>query len=230
MWARRPVSRVLCRPRDADAAAIPLDRPLPDGSRDQPGHLGPVTVLPSCEGALSLFGLAPGGACHAVPVARSAVRSYRTLSPLPHAIRTREGRFAFCGAIPGIAPGGCCPPPCHRGARTFLDPRRSRDRPAIWPAAQMGRDDTGVNFFAGFGALGGRSVRPSQSVSSPMGPQSGRRGGGAQAQQGHQPGAGLAVGAAVDQVGPPVALEGRDHRRGVGVIAPRRRAVVAQPG
>ncbi len=31
----------------------------------------------------SLFGLAPGGACLAIPVTRDAVRSYRTLSPLP---------------------------------------------------------------------------------------------------------------------------------------------------
>ena len=30
----------------------------------------------------SLFGFAPGGVCLASPVARSAVRSYRTLSPL----------------------------------------------------------------------------------------------------------------------------------------------------
>ena len=32
---------------------------------------------------LLLFGLAPGGVCRAAPVARRAVRSYRTLSPLP---------------------------------------------------------------------------------------------------------------------------------------------------
>ena len=38
---------------------------------------------PMRPGATSLFGLAPGGACHAVPVARSAVGSYPTLSPLP---------------------------------------------------------------------------------------------------------------------------------------------------
>ena len=31
----------------------------------------------------SLFGLAPGGVCRAASVAGSAVRSYRTLSPLP---------------------------------------------------------------------------------------------------------------------------------------------------
>ena len=30
-----------------------------------------------------LFGLAPGGVCHAAFVTKSAVRSYRTLSPLP---------------------------------------------------------------------------------------------------------------------------------------------------
>ena len=30
-----------------------------------------------------LFGLAPGGVCHATPVTSSPVRSYRTLSPLP---------------------------------------------------------------------------------------------------------------------------------------------------
>ncbi len=32
---------------------------------------------------LSLFGLAPGGVYRARPVAVAAVRSYRTLSPLP---------------------------------------------------------------------------------------------------------------------------------------------------
>jgi len=31
----------------------------------------------------SLFGIAPGGACHASPVARPAVGSYPTVSPLP---------------------------------------------------------------------------------------------------------------------------------------------------
>jgi hypothetical protein len=71
------------RTLEPDAATIPLDRPLRDGSRDQPGRLGPTTALPACAGAESLFGLAPGGACRAVDVAANAVRSYRTLSPLP---------------------------------------------------------------------------------------------------------------------------------------------------
>src|ERR1700739_3950442 len=33
--------------------------------------------------AASLFGLAPGGVYHAGPVTKAAVRSYRTVSPLP---------------------------------------------------------------------------------------------------------------------------------------------------
>lgn len=35
------------------------------------------------EAFVPLFGLAPGGVYHATSVTRSAVRSYRTLSPLP---------------------------------------------------------------------------------------------------------------------------------------------------
>ena len=31
-----------------------------------------------------LFDIAPGGACHAAPVARGAVGSYSTVSPLPN--------------------------------------------------------------------------------------------------------------------------------------------------
>ena len=42
---RRPISRVLCRPRTG-ATIIPLDRPLLDGSRDLPGRLRPMTALP----------------------------------------------------------------------------------------------------------------------------------------------------------------------------------------
>src|ERR1700730_5794075 len=41
--------------------------------------------------APSLFGLAPGGVCRAADVTAGAVRSYRTVSPLPH-LSTRVGR------------------------------------------------------------------------------------------------------------------------------------------
>ena len=38
----------------------------------------------SCLKTSFLFSLAPGGVCHARFVTKSAVRSYRTLSPLPY--------------------------------------------------------------------------------------------------------------------------------------------------
>src|SRR5512132_2025392 len=65
---------------------IHLGRPLPDASRDRPGRRrgNPLAGLLSQDaGVPSLFGLAPGGVYRAVAVAGDAVRSYRTLSPLP---------------------------------------------------------------------------------------------------------------------------------------------------
>ncbi len=78
----------------------------------------------------SLFGLAPGGACHAGFVAEPAVRSYRTISPLP-GLKGRW-RFVFCGAFPGVTPAGHYPAPCFRGARTFL--QRPKPPAAIRPS------------------------------------------------------------------------------------------------
>jgi len=85
----------------------------------------------------SLFGFAPGGVCLAGRVTASAVRSYRTLSPLLRrhfgtAVELFDGwaegpaeRSAFCGTVPGVAPAGGYPAPCFHGARTFL----SRHKP-----------------------------------------------------------------------------------------------------
>ena len=82
--ARRPVSRVLYPPQWWRAMTIPLGRPLPDASRDRPGRRRGKPAWPGAGPAVSsLFGLAPGGVCRAVAVAGNAVRSYRTLSPLP---------------------------------------------------------------------------------------------------------------------------------------------------
>ena len=64
----------------------------------------------------SLFGFAPGGVYHAATVTGLAVRSYRTLSPLP----VENGRSALCGTFPGVAPAGRYPAPSLHGARTFL--------------------------------------------------------------------------------------------------------------
>ena len=124
---RRPVSRVLFRTEMQRRSFIwtvhrwTVLATYPDVRGGEPCNR-------SC--ATSLFGLAPGGACHAVAVTRDAVGSYPTLSPLPV---PQVRRFAFCGAIPRVTPGGHYPPPFHRGARTFLDKGRNprRDRPAV---------------------------------------------------------------------------------------------------
>src|SRR6185436_7706221 len=49
-----------------------------------------------------LFGLAPGGVCRAASVAGSAVRSYRTVSPLPRLKRNAPRRSVLCGTVPGV--------------------------------------------------------------------------------------------------------------------------------
>jgi len=119
--------------------AIHLGRPLPGASRDRPGRRRGNPPGRPKAGLPPLLGLAPGGVCPAAAVAGGAVRSYRTISPLP--ARTsrswgQDGRFAFCGTVPGVAPAGRYPAPCFRGARTFL-PRGERTRhkgghPAVW--------------------------------------------------------------------------------------------------
>ena len=137
--ARWPVSRVLSTepPRTIEVLrrmAIHLGRPLPDASRDQPGRRS--GNAPGRHAAVpSLFGLAPGGVYRAASVAGRAVRSYRTLSPLPAGL-TAGRRFAFCGTFPRVAPAGRYPAPCFRGARTFLPPARGPEsgHPAIWPS------------------------------------------------------------------------------------------------
>ena len=120
-WIRWPVSRVLCRLRShGDAAAIPLDRLSPDGSRDRPGRLGrrglpalrptrrPYSVL--LQAGLAMPSRSPGPRWALTP----------PFHPYPSSPCGFGRRFAFCGAIPGVAPGGRYPPPFRRGARTFL--------------------------------------------------------------------------------------------------------------
>jgi hypothetical protein len=80
--ARRPVSRVLSSSVLAAGRPFLWDAPCgaphatnPDGGAGMP--VRPLRARPS------LFGLAPGGVYPATPVARGAVRSCRTVSPLP---------------------------------------------------------------------------------------------------------------------------------------------------
>src|ERR1051325_7561580 len=74
--AERSISRVLY------LATIRLGPPLPTGSSDQPGAIA--------RAARPLSGLASGGVCRALSVTGEAVRSYRTVSPLP------ISRWAVC--------------------------------------------------------------------------------------------------------------------------------------
>ena len=101
---RRPVSRVLSR------VVIHLGRTSPHASSDLPGSRAGHASPPRGRHA-PLFGLAPGGVYPATDVATGAVRSYRTISPLPlrpirDDARTATGgrRSVFCGTFRGLAP------------------------------------------------------------------------------------------------------------------------------
>ena len=82
--------------KSANVTAIPLGRRLPGASSNLPGRPDldtdpEASVLAHENFAPSLFGLAPGGVCRAAGVTAGAVRSYRTVSPLPR-LSTRAGR------------------------------------------------------------------------------------------------------------------------------------------
>ena len=133
-----PVSRILSRelpPMDDHSSAAPVTRAVKLPTR----ALG---LKRPCGGFLSdpcharpLFGIAPGGACRAVPVARSAVGSYPTVSPSPRFAEGEpsllSGQTLLCGAFPGVAPAGGYPAPLLHGVRTFLEghPPRSSSHP-----------------------------------------------------------------------------------------------------
>ena len=85
--------------------------------------------------ATSLFGLAPGGVCRAVRVATCAVRSYRTISPLPAPpLRVARRRYlsvalSVGSRLPGVTwhPALWSPdfPPFRLAAKTRLPGRLS---------------------------------------------------------------------------------------------------------
>ena|SRR5437016_2591689 len=101
----RSVSRILYGV--AAVTVIPLGHSLLHGSSDLPGGLArrAGTHAP-CGATPSLFGLAPCGVCRASRITARAVRSYRTLSPLPRPL-TAEAvcsllRFPSNGLEPAI--------------------------------------------------------------------------------------------------------------------------------
>ncbi len=102
----RPVSRVLFRGKPRGGGHSSRACVAARLQRAVPGGWGGPPDTPPCGGDASLFALAPGGVCRAAPVTRGAVRSYRTVSPLPRRPRGPVRRSALCGTVPRIAPAG----------------------------------------------------------------------------------------------------------------------------
>ena len=78
------------------------DRCRPARARDPPR--GPWTRVPAVARRPGLLALARGGVCRALPVTREAVRSYRTLSPLPRTPCGAVRRSALCCTVPHARP------------------------------------------------------------------------------------------------------------------------------
>jgi hypothetical protein len=122
--ARRPVSRVLFAPPACGRrreTAIPLGRALRHASRDQPGRRDgnvPASRPFRKRRRPPLFGLAPGGVYPAAPVTGGAVRSYRTVSPLPAA----HGFPWRAGGLFSVALSLGSPPPVVNRHRIPVEP------------------------------------------------------------------------------------------------------------
>jgi len=98
------------------AAVIPLGKALLPSSSNLPGSRTERAAPPP------LFGLAPHGVCPAGRIAPSAVRSYRTFSPLPKIeLAPNPRRYIFCG--------------------TFREIRFERTPPAVSRHAALWRPD-----------------------------------------------------------------------------------------
>ncbi len=98
------------------AAIIPLGEALLPGSSNLPGSRTERAAPPP------LFGLAPHGVCPAKRIAPSAVRPYRTFSPLPKIeLAPHSRRYIFCG--------------------TFREIRFERTPPAVSRHAALWRPD-----------------------------------------------------------------------------------------
>ena len=108
---RRPVSRVLFPPPESDGRW-----PFLWDARCRTPRATYPDGYPETDDVPSLFGLAPGGACRAASVAGRAVRSYRTVSPLPGVAR------AWPGGLFSVALSLGSPPPDVIRHRVSVEP------------------------------------------------------------------------------------------------------------
>ena len=137
--ARRRVSRVLSRPLvryQGAVMAIHLGRPLPNASM-RPTRAAARRlarhhrIAPRCLPLL--LGLAPGGVFPAAAVAGGAVRSYRTVSPLPRQYTTRRGGLFSVALSLGLPPPDVIrhPMSVEPGLSSPRAPAES-GHPAVW--------------------------------------------------------------------------------------------------
>ena len=109
------------------AASIHLGRASPRGSCSLPGNLTRQGGMRGQVPSIPLFGLAPHGVYRALSVSGEAVRSYRTLSPLPP-FRLGGGLLSAALSLALPRPGVTRHAACH-GVRTFLQGSRPSGRP-----------------------------------------------------------------------------------------------------
>ena len=133
--ACKPGSVPRARP---EAMAIHLGRPSPGASRDPPRRRRGNPRGQAKPGRPPLLGLAPGGVYRAAAVAGSAVRSYRTLSPLPVVAEARAGGLLSAALSLGF------PPPGVTRHRVSMEPglsspgrRESKPEAAIRPSGPV---------------------------------------------------------------------------------------------
>src|SRR6478735_1943806 len=86
------------RRRDDHSSCTPVARRIKQPTRTADPDRSGIAPAPF------LFGLAPGGVCRAVSVAGNAVRSYRTVSPLPRLNATRRGGLFSVALSLGFPP------------------------------------------------------------------------------------------------------------------------------
>ena len=116
--------------RDGHSSGTPVA-----GRLEQPTRAtGPTDKAPRAKPARRSYSvLLPAGLAlpPTLPPARCALTA--PFHPYPDVPLTgASGRFAFCGAFPGVAPAGRYPAPRPYGARTFLRFEKSGGRPADW--------------------------------------------------------------------------------------------------
>ena len=125
---------VATHPKAHCVTIIPLGLQLPAGSSHLPADSASSVVV-------RLFGVAPGGGYRASRVPTPAVRSYRTVSPLPDPSCDGHRRSALC--CPVIAFAGSClpapasgryPAPCS--AEPGLSSPSTRDAATVRPASR----------------------------------------------------------------------------------------------